>query len=125
MKSVGVQYLAAVRALKRDGVNQLKRTVHIMFVPDEETGGVLGMKKFVPTVEFEALNVGFSLDEGLASPTEEFPVYYAERSIWRECFMIRFIKFLVKFSSSFIFSALLSQKSILNAVVRRAMVRCC
>lgn len=39
MKCVGVQYLAAIRALKRDGVQQLKRTVHIVFVPDEE--GVL------------------------------------------------------------------------------------
>lgn len=36
MKCVGVQYLAAIRALKRDGVQQLKRTVHIVFVPDEE-----------------------------------------------------------------------------------------
>lgn len=35
MKCVGVQYLAAIRALKRDGVKQLKRTVHIIFVPDE------------------------------------------------------------------------------------------
>lgn len=32
MKCVGVQYLAAIRALKKDGVT-LKRTLHIMFVP--------------------------------------------------------------------------------------------
>lgn len=36
MKCVGVQYLAAIRALKRDGIKQLKRTIHVMFVPDEE-----------------------------------------------------------------------------------------
>lgn len=83
MKCVGTLYLAAIRALKRDGVQQLKRTVHIVFVPDEEVGGYLGMEKFVKTNEFKALNVGFSLDEGIASPTEEFNVYYAERTIWQ------------------------------------------
>lgn len=83
MKSVGVQYLAAIRALKRDGVQRLKRTVHIMFVPDEEVGGYLGMEKFVKTNEFKALNVCFSLDEGIASPTEAFDLYNAERTIWQ------------------------------------------
>lgn len=33
MKSVGVQYLAAVRALRKRGVQQLKRTLHIVYVP--------------------------------------------------------------------------------------------
>ncbi|XP_055303614.1 aminoacylase-1-like [Sitodiplosis mosellana] len=83
MKCVGVQYLAAIRALKRDGVKQLKRTIHVIFVPDEEVGGYFGMAKFVTTDEFKALNVGFSLDEGIASPTEEFNLYYAERTIWQ------------------------------------------
>lgn len=36
MKCVGVQYLAAIRALKQQGIDQLKRTIHVMFVPDEE-----------------------------------------------------------------------------------------
>lgn len=81
MKCVGVQYLAAIRALKKEGVT-LRRTIHVVFVPDEETGGVAGMKVFVHADEFKALNVGFSLDEGLASVNEVFPVYYAERSIW-------------------------------------------
>lgn len=61
MKCVGVQYLAAIRALKRGGNKQLKRTIHVMFVPDEEVGGVLGMMKFCESEEFRALNVGFSL----------------------------------------------------------------
>lgn len=81
MKSVGMQYLGAIRAIKKEGVI-LRRTVHVCFVPDEEIGGILGMKTFVNTTEFEALNVGFALDEGIASPTEEFPVFYGERSIW-------------------------------------------
>lgn len=38
MKSVGMQYLAAIRALKRDGVEQLNRTIHVLYVPDEELG---------------------------------------------------------------------------------------
>lgn len=80
MKCVGVQYLAAIRALKRDGVKQLKRTIYVMFVPDEELGGQLGMAEFVNTKEFKAMNVGFALDEGVASPTQDFIVSYAERT---------------------------------------------
>lgn len=105
MKCVGVQYLAAIRALKKNGVT-LKRTIHVMFVPgnknivvpenrwpiciftDEEIGGIPGMKAFVHTDEFKALNVGFALDEGLASATDEYPVYYAERSIWSNNLMV-------------------------------------
>lgn len=55
MKCVGVLYLAAIRSLKRDGVQQLKRTVHVVFVPDEEVGGYLGMEKFVNTDEFKVI----------------------------------------------------------------------
>ncbi|XP_060530070.1 aminoacylase-1 isoform X2 [Cylas formicarius] len=81
MKSVGIQYLEAIRRLKLEGV-QLKRTVHVSFVPDEEIGGVDGMKKFVHTEEFTALNVGFALDEGMASENDDFVLFYGERSIW-------------------------------------------
>lgn len=35
MKCVGTWYLAAIRALKRQGIERLKRTVHIIYVPDE------------------------------------------------------------------------------------------
>lgn len=81
MKCVGMQYLAAIRLLKKDGVT-LKRTVIVMYVPDEEKGGKLGMAKFVDQEDFKKLNVGFSLDEGLAAPDDVFPIFYAERSIW-------------------------------------------
>lgn len=43
------------------------------------------MAKFIETDEFKNLNVGFALDEGIASPTETYPVFYAERAIWRKC----------------------------------------
>ena len=42
------------------------------------------MGAFVKTPEFEKLNVGFALDEGIASETDEFRVFYVERSIWRQ-----------------------------------------
>lgn len=63
-KCIGTQYLAAIRALKRQGIDRLKRTVHVVFVPDEEKGGVRGMKGFVKTDDFKAMNVTFMLDEG-------------------------------------------------------------
>ncbi|XP_017057398.1 aminoacylase-1B-like [Drosophila ficusphila] len=87
MKCVGVQYLAAIRALKASGL-RFKRTIHISFVPDEELGGRKGMLHFVSSKEFKSLNIGFSLDEGIASPTSEFPVFYAERTVKRVIFKI-------------------------------------
>lgn len=81
MKSVGIQYIEAIRRLKKAG-KRLKRTVHVTFVPDEEIGGFLGMKKFIDTEDFKKLNVGFALDEGLANPRDAFTVFYGERSAW-------------------------------------------
>ncbi|CAK1555258.1 unnamed protein product [Leptosia nina] len=81
MKSVAVQYLEAVRRLKNKGVI-LKRTLHLSFVPEEELGGAEGMAKFVNSEHYKKLNVGFALDEGLASPSDEYVVYNGERSIW-------------------------------------------
>lgn len=54
-----------------------------MIFIDEEIGGHNGMEKFVKTLEFEKLNVGFALDEGIANAGDEFMVFYAERTIWR------------------------------------------
>lgn len=82
MKCVGMQYLGAIRALKRDGF-QPTRTIHVSFGSEEELGGFEAMKDFVCTKDFQDLNVGFSLDEGIASENEVFPVFYAERTVWR------------------------------------------
>ena len=49
---------------------------------DEEIGGALGMQLFVKTEEFQSLNVGFCLDEGLANPEDAYTVFYGERAIW-------------------------------------------
>lgn len=41
------------------------------------------MAHFVKTDEFRSLNIGFALDEGLASINDVIPLYYGERTIWR------------------------------------------
>jgi len=81
MKCVGIQYLEAIRRLKKDGVT-LRRTLHVSFVPDEEIGGVEGMREFVKTKDFQDLNIGFALDEGMASPNDDYVLFYGERCIW-------------------------------------------
>ncbi|XP_027859042.1 aminoacylase-1 isoform X3 [Xiphophorus couchianus] len=81
MKCVTIQYIQAVRRLKAQGWKPT-RTVHLMFVPDEEVGGHKGMETFVTHPEFQKLNIGFSLDEGLANPGEAFTVFYGERNPW-------------------------------------------
>ncbi|NXG37205.1 ACY1 protein, partial [Dromaius novaehollandiae] len=81
MKCVSIQYLEAIRRLKVEG-KSFARTIHLTFVPDEEVGGHKGMEMFVQRPEFKALNVGFALDEGLASPSDTFSVFYGEKSPW-------------------------------------------
>uniref|UniRef100_A0A8B9P8N5 N-acyl-aliphatic-L-amino acid amidohydrolase n=1 Tax=Apteryx owenii TaxID=8824 RepID=A0A8B9P8N5_APTOW len=81
MKCVSIQYLEAIRRLKAEG-KCFARTIHLTFVPDEEVGGHKGMEMFVQRPEFKALNVGFALDEGLASPSDTFSVFYGEKSPW-------------------------------------------
>jgi len=49
---------------------------------DEEIGGHDGMEAFIEGGYLKKLNIGFALDEGLASPTEAFMVYYGERASW-------------------------------------------
>ena len=51
-------------------------------MPDEEVGGHKGMVMFLQRPEFKALNVGFALDEGLASPSDTYSVFYGEKSPW-------------------------------------------
>ncbi|CAL9096991.1 unnamed protein product [Musa acuminata var. zebrina] len=80
-KSIAVQYLEALRNLKAAGFVPA-RSVHISLVPDEEIGGADGAARFAASEKFRALNVGFVLDEGQASPTDEFRVFYADRSPW-------------------------------------------
>ncbi|VDL77348.1 unnamed protein product [Nippostrongylus brasiliensis] len=82
MKCVGSQYFEAIRRHFQRGQKHWLRTIHIVWGPDEETGGPDGMRKFCTMDEFRALNIGFVLDEGLASETDVYKVYYAERCPW-------------------------------------------
>jgi aminoacylase len=81
MKCVGIQYLEAIGQIKKQG-KRLLRTVHLMYVPDEEIGGADGMEKFVESKEFNDLNIAVALDEGLASPDDSMTVFYGERIPW-------------------------------------------
>lgn len=84
MKCVGMQHLEAVRRLKSAG-KTFPRTLHLCFVPDEEVGGVRGMQALLSSKSLDPYNVGFVLDEGLASGDDSgvIPVYYGERAIWQ------------------------------------------
>ncbi|KAK4276748.1 hypothetical protein QN277_014861 [Acacia crassicarpa] len=80
-KCIGMQYLEAIRNLKEKDFTPT-RTIHLSYVPDEEIGGFEGFAKFAGSKVFEDLNVGFMLDEGQASPGDEFRVFYADRMPW-------------------------------------------
>ncbi|EYC32890.1 hypothetical protein Y032_0002g1149 [Ancylostoma ceylanicum] len=82
MKSVGSQYFEAIRRHFKRGKRQWLRTIHIVWAPDEEIGAIDGMAKFVKMPEFRELNLGFMLDEGLATEGSTYKVYYAERNPW-------------------------------------------
>ena len=81
MKSVSAQYLEALARLRRRGFAP-RRTLHVLLVPDEEVGGRRGMQAFLRSARVRAMNPALVLDEGLASPTDKFTVFYGERKIW-------------------------------------------
>lgn len=81
MKCVGIWYMEAIRVLKEQKY-QPKRTIHVLWVPDEEIGGHDGMEKLIETEFWTNLNVGFALDEGLANPGPEYMLYFSERLPW-------------------------------------------
>jgi aminoacylase len=56
--------LEALRRLKI-AKYEPKRTIHCLFVPDEETGGARGMKALAKLDQFKALNIDLVLDEGM------------------------------------------------------------
>lgn len=64
-------------------LNEVLKIIDYILQKDEEIGAEHGMMEFVKTEAFRKLNVGFSLDEGIAGPDEIYPVFYAERSVWR------------------------------------------
>ncbi|KNA12601.1 hypothetical protein SOVF_124420 [Spinacia oleracea] len=79
MKSVGMQYLEAIRKLKDSGFEPT-RTIYLSYVPDEEIGGRDGAEKLVESDVFQKMNVAFVLDEGMPSADDKYRAYYADRS---------------------------------------------
>uniref|UniRef100_A0A8C1KKJ7 N-acyl-aliphatic-L-amino acid amidohydrolase n=1 Tax=Cyprinus carpio TaxID=7962 RepID=A0A8C1KKJ7_CYPCA len=65
--------------------------VFLMFLTDEEVGGHKGMETFVKHPEFQKLNIGFALDEGLANPTNAYTVFYGEKNPWCEYHICLFL----------------------------------
>lgn len=52
------------------------------------------MRWFVTTKDFQNLNVGVALDEGMASPDREYVLFNGERCIWRK-YRVFFTRFRV------------------------------
>ncbi|XP_045447565.1 uncharacterized protein LOC123655861 [Melitaea cinxia] len=82
-KDIGIQYIEAIRKLLRNNVT-LDRTIHVTVMPDEETGGFMGMTPFVETQDFKSLNIGFALDEGYPSNDDVMFVSYQDKRPWRK-----------------------------------------
>lgn len=79
MKGIGATHYYALKELKNKGMVP-KRTIHLFAVPDEEKGGFKGTKEFVQTDAFKKLNIGFVIDEGCASGSDQhFLIKVAER----------------------------------------------
>jgi aminoacylase len=71
MKCVSIQYIEAVARLKARGYTP-KRTIVLLYVPDEEVGGNRGMKMLVAHAKANELNMGLVLDEGLANASGKY-----------------------------------------------------
>eukprot|EP00397_Hematodinium_sp_SG-2012_P021193 GEMP01021877.1.p1 GENE.GEMP01021877.1~~GEMP01021877.1.p1 ORF type:complete len:435 (+),score=100.54 GEMP01021877.1:45-1349(+) len=83
MKCVCVQYVLALEKL-REGKFEPLRNIWLTFVPDEEIGGADGLYKLLHSGAWDKLigQVAVALDEGLASPTDAYTVFYGERTPW-------------------------------------------
>jgi len=88
MKCVCIQYIEALRYIHKTNSNQNnewkpERDVLLTFVPDEEIGGA-GMAAFLESTVYQSLpnGIALALDEGLASTTNSFDVFYGERLPW-------------------------------------------
>ncbi len=79
MKCVGMAYLEAIRRLRADGLI-FKRTIHLIFTPDEEVGSPHGAAQFIHSPEFHDLSIGVCFDEGIPSPTDKLYIFNSERS---------------------------------------------
>jgi aminoacylase len=86
MKCVCLQYIEAIRKIVELTPDfQPQRNLYLTFVPDEEIGGA-GMAAFLDSHLYKTQlypnGIAMALDEGLASTTNTFDVFYGERLPW-------------------------------------------
>lgn len=84
MKCVCMQYMEAIRKISTMHPDwRPERSIYLTFVPDEEIGGA-GMAAFLDSDLYkkELPGIALALDEGLASTTHVFDVFYGERLPW-------------------------------------------
>jgi aminoacylase len=84
MKCVSMQYIEAIRKIHAKHPDwQPERDIYLTFVPDEEIGGS-GMAAFLDSDLYKNRlpGIALALDEGLASTTNVFDVFYGERLPW-------------------------------------------
>ena len=84
MKCVCMQYIEGIRQLHQKNPDwQPERDIYLTFVPDEEIGGS-GMAAFLDSDLYKNKlpGIALALDEGLASTTNVFDVFYGERLPW-------------------------------------------
>jgi aminoacylase len=71
MKGVGIAHYFGLKKYLSDG-GKLRRTVHLVLLPDEERGGYEGAGRFVVHPYFQKMRVGYVLDEGTPSGNASF-----------------------------------------------------
>ena len=83
MKCVCIQYIEALRKLHAVHPRyRPTRSIYLTFVPDEEIGGS-GMAAVLSSEFYKSLpGIAVALDEGLASETDTYSVFYGERLPW-------------------------------------------
>jgi aminoacylase len=113
MKCVCMQYIEAIRTLtKLHPEWKPERNIYLTFVPDEEFGGG-GMAAFLDSKLYKSIpGIALALDEGLASTTNTFDVFYGER--------LRKFQSMMQYTSLLL---LLSQKS--NSLIFVSLVGRC
>ena len=85
MKCVCMQYVEAIRVKVQQQPDwRPERTIYLTFVPDEEVGGggmaaFLESKVYQTDIVKDCGGIALALDEGLASTTDAYAVFYGER----------------------------------------------
>jgi N-acyl-L-amino-acid amidohydrolase len=89
IKGLGAIHYFALKKIK-DLHGPLTRTIHLLMVPDEETGGSHGVKELIKIKEFKELNIGFIVDEAGGSGDENtLAIKVDERKVFQLTFVAK------------------------------------